>query len=233
MSEKLCTQCHKPHDEDTKWCAACKAHKKRYKAQRIRLAAASGKNRCIKCNNIFDEPHDFKTCNACREKSRGYRKEHRDVLRVQEKEYKDAHRDKIRLHDIFYRNEHHEKLIAQSREYNARHSDVRNANSREYKRDNPMQFRVYEHNRRARKRENGGTFSFKELNEQFERQEGFCYYCGRLLYSSFDNDIHIDHMTPISRGGSNEISNIALSCATCNLKKHAKTAEEFLQEMNK
>lgn len=98
---------------------------------------------------------------------------------------------------------------------------------------NLEKYKTYNNNRRARIKGNGGTFTFKELNEQFERQEGFCYYCGELLYKSFDSSVHIDHMTPISRGGSNDISNIALSCAACNLKKHTQTAEEFLQEMNK
>jgi 5-methylcytosine-specific restriction endonuclease McrA len=41
---------------------------------------------------------------------------------------------------------------------------------------------------------------------------------------------HVDHKTPLSRGGSNWPSNIVCACAECNMKKNAKTAEEFLSE---
>ena len=37
-----------------------------------------------------------------------------------------------------------------------------------------------------------------------------------------------DHVVPLARGGSNDISNIAVACASCNKKKHAKTADEFM-----
>ena len=185
MSEKICTRCHKPHDEDTKWCAACKAKMRVYDSRRVR---PSGPGICRQCHKPFDEPHGFKTCNACREVNSVYNGENRE---------------KQRGYSCWYRKEY------------------------------PEHVKVANHNCRARKKENGGTFTFRELNEQFERQEGFCYYCGKLLYASFESAVHVDHKTPLARGGSNDISNIALSCAACNLKKHTKTAEEFLQEMNK
>lgn len=83
-------------------------------------------------------------------------------------------------------------------------------------------------NRRARINGNGGTYTRKEISDIFEQQEGFCHYCGKLLYASFDSKIHIEHKVPIFRGGSNNIENIALSCATCNHKKGLKTDTEFL-----
>jgi 5-methylcytosine-specific restriction endonuclease McrA len=36
-------------------------------------------------------------------------------------------------------------------------------------------------------------------------------------------------MVPLSRGGTNDISNIVLACANCNLKKHTKTHAEFIK----
>ena len=40
----------------------------------------------------------------------------------------------------------------------------------------------------------------------------------------------IDHATPVSRGGTNEISNLVPSCHKCNADKRSKTREEFLAE---
>lgn len=51
---------------------------------------------------------------------------------------------------------------------------------------------------------------------------GQCEYCG-----AEDGPFHIDHIFPVSRGGTNAVSNLALACAACNLSKGAKTVEEW------
>lgn len=48
-----------------------------------------------------------------------------------------------------------------------------------------------------------------------------CPYC-----NSKKSDT-IDHMTPLSRGGSNDPSNLIAVCRSCNSKKHTKTLIEF------
>jgi len=99
--------------------------------------------------------------------------------------------------------------------------------SNQWWRDHPDARRAKYHKYRARKKGNGGSFTADEINALFEQQEGFCFYCGELLYASFDREIHIEHKIPISRGGSSNIENIALSCSKCNLTKGAKTHDEF------
>lgn len=54
-------------------------------------------------------------------------------------------------------------------------------------------------------------------------QDAKCTYCGVLLSGAY----HIDHKTPVSRGGSNDISNLQILCGPCNLKKGTKTDEEY------
>jgi len=49
-----------------------------------------------------------------------------------------------------------------------------------------------------------------------------CAYCGKA-----DGPFELDHLWPRSRGGSNRVSNLALSCHDCNLAKGDKTAAEF------
>lgn len=51
---------------------------------------------------------------------------------------------------------------------------------------------------------------------------GVCAYCPTPL-----GRYHLDHMTPIVRGGTSDPQNLALACPTC-LRKHAQTADEFL-----
>jgi 5-methylcytosine-specific restriction endonuclease McrA len=49
-----------------------------------------------------------------------------------------------------------------------------------------------------------------------------CFYCGE-----FAEVTHIDHLTPLSRGGSDVWFNLQQSCQKCNLSKGTKTADEF------
>lgn len=56
----------------------------------------------------------------------------------------------------------------------------------------------------------------------FRRDNYTCRYCG-----STAGPFHCDHVIPVSRGGSNEMKNLATACAACNLSKHDKTPEEW------
>ena len=51
-----------------------------------------------------------------------------------------------------------------------------------------------------------------------------CYLCGQLIPMGHR---HVDHITPLSKGGKHRPSNLAVACDTCNLKKNAKTTEEM------
>lgn len=51
-----------------------------------------------------------------------------------------------------------------------------------------------------------------------------CEYCGKEI-GLFE--FHGDHRTPVSRGGSDSIDNIAVACKGCNLDKGSLTAEEY------
>ncbi|MCI0656679.1 MAG: HNH endonuclease [Acidobacteria bacterium] len=54
-------------------------------------------------------------------------------------------------------------------------------------------------------------------------QQDRCFYCERPM----GQDMVIEHLTPIARGGTNAQENIVLACWDCNDKKFLKTAEEF------
>lgn len=57
----------------------------------------------------------------------------------------------------------------------------------------------------------------------FARDNHTCRYCGAHGVS-----LQCDHVTPISRGGSNDLDNLATACKSCNQSKHNKTPDEWL-----
>ena len=62
-------------------------------------------------------------------------------------------------------------------------------------------------------------------NYLLEKHNRKCFYCGKTV-----SDFEVEHMLPKSRGGSNRIDNLTLSCHNCNQKKDTLTAEEFIKQ---
>ena len=56
----------------------------------------------------------------------------------------------------------------------------------------------------------------------FARDNYTCKYCGER-----GGRLECDHITPVSRGGSNDRSNLATACRPCNRAKRDKTPEEW------
>jgi hypothetical protein len=55
-----------------------------------------------------------------------------------------------------------------------------------------------------------------------KRDKFMCTYCG---VSGNDTELEIDHIIPLSKGGSNHISNLTTSCMFCNRKKGNRVLE--------
>ena len=68
------------------------------------------------------------------------------------------------------------------------------------------------------------TFTRKERRYIARSQGNRCMYCGTRL--TVDN-LQIDHMDPVSRGGSNDEENLQALCRRCNIRKGNHTDEEF------
>jgi 5-methylcytosine-specific restriction endonuclease McrA len=78
--------------------------------------------------------------------------------------------------------------------------------------------------RAALQRQASGAHTAAEILQMVEDQGGLCAYCEVPL----DGVYSVDHMIPLSRGGGNDWSNLAITCPPCNMRKHTRTAEEFL-----
>lgn len=97
------------------------------------------------------------------------------------------------------------------------------ANMKKYRKAHPEFIRTLWHKRRAREKNAEGSFTKEQIEALYEEQDELCAYCDVPLNGNY----HIDHVQPLSRGGSNFIENIVISCPTCNLSKGSKTLEEW------
>lgn len=51
-----------------------------------------------------------------------------------------------------------------------------------------------------------------------------CRYCGRVLGPRAR--LHVDHVLPVSRGGSDEPENLVVACERCNVRKGSRLLED-------
>jgi len=63
------------------------------------------------------------------------------------------------------------------------------------------------------------------MGEVFNKTAGHCGYCGIQL-NPFER-WHTDHIVPVSKGGSDELSNLIPACAHCNLSKNSLSVAEY------
>ena len=95
--------------------------------------------------------------------------------------------------------------------------------NRVYREANPEVRRAVYNNRRARVNAAEGSFTAADVRGKLLRQNNSCYWCGTVLGAGF----HVDHVIPLSKGGTNGPENIVCACPSCNLSKGAKMPWEF------
>ncbi len=123
-----------------------------------------------------------------------------------------------------YRKDHPEKRREYDRRYREAHRKQRRESKRQWRRDNPNKEVAQKHRRRALKL----NATVGEVDEAaiYDRDK-VCTYCGT------DDDLTIDHLVPLARGGPHCQDNLAVACRSCNSSKGTKTYEEFMAVSNK
>jgi 5-methylcytosine-specific restriction endonuclease McrA len=87
---------------------------------------------------------------------------------------------------------------------------------RQFYRANPDRAATYSNRRRTRKLVAGGSHTEAEWKEVCARFNHCCAHCGK------QKKLTRDHIIPLVRGGSDDISNIQPLCTSCNSRKGAR-----------
>ena len=162
----------------------------------------------------------FPQCNTC---LAAYRASHREGKAEYNAAYREAHREDIAKLKVKYREEHRAEIAISRKAYRAAHRQEIAASFSVWQKSNLDKCRSYNNKRRAHRAGNGGSHTAQEVRRQGCVQGWLCWWCG----NDCKDEWHEDHLIPLSRGGHNDITNIVISCPTCNLKKHNKTPDEF------
>ena len=118
-------------------------------------------------------------------------------------------------------------------EYDSRRYDIDReeivARAVKWQKDNVLRSRGIGSRRRARKRSNGTyTVTPRDLRRLLHRFRNRCAYCDVPV--AIGDNLHLDHVLPISRGGAHSIGNLLPTCAWCNQSKRTKYLAEWRRD---
>lgn len=120
-----------------------------------------------------------------------------------------------------------ERARERQRKYRKRHPDrVRESNIRslrKWREENREAYRIHCRKRRKLEHNAEGSHTAADIKAIFIAQRGLCF-CGDDLGITY----HVDHMIPLSRGGSDFPENLQLLCPPCNHSKRNKTMSEWI-----
>lgn len=231
-------------DNITKQCTRCGETKIIQEFHRMAKSPDGYRTICKKCRAIAEgkvyipyQPPGFKYCRNCKQMLPrtteyfqasklgrfGLDTRCRKCKNAEGRDYHDANRERVltRKHEYYIDNLEREQKRA--KKYRDEHPTyIHDWYIASKPRLLPLR-RVYASDRRAREMNAEGTYTPQDIEQMYEDQCGYCAYCGIRLFDTY----HLEHIIPLSRGGSNWPENLCLTCRDCNLSKNDKLTAEW------
>lgn len=99
-----------------------------------------------------------------------------------------------------------------------------------WRKANPGRYAASKQRSYAKRKGALGSHTFAEWRRVLEASGFKCAYCNCALT---EKTATRDHAVPLTRGGSNDISNVVVACQKCNSTKYNRTPEEFAKAVSK
>ncbi len=147
-----------------------------------------------------------------------------DTVEASQVKYREVHRVELNAAANERRLADPELFRRRCREWYARNQTEEVQRVLRYQKANPDKVNSIVNTRRARKSAAGGFYVVEDIVAILDRQERVCVGCPTDISDRY----HVDHVHPLSRGGTNWPENLQLLCQPCNSQKTTLTMEEWL-----
>lgn len=139
------------------------------------------------------------------------------------KAYRAATKEAAALRSKAWHQANPEKVRAKSQRWYAANPEQ----APRWRKANPEAVRAIKQRRRAKEREAEGSHTADDIKRIGDAQKWRCHWCAKPTAKAYE----IDHIQPLSRGGSNWPRNLCIACVPCNRSKHASDPVAFAQRL--
>jgi len=230
---KLITEFHrdsKRKDGRRSQCKECQCIKRREYTRLNPDKAKAYREANKERQDTYAKTYQEKNRGEIAERSRRWHQENKERHSAQNRAWQEDHREEERLRLKRSYQENRDQIVSRQREYRRNNKEKERDRQRKWRTVNPEKARAQYSRRHAVVRNSPGSFTPEDIQRIFSLQSGKCVYhsLNPRCHVNLANGYTVDHIVPLSRGGTNFVSNIQLLCEHCNKSKCNKTHDEYL-----
>jgi len=188
--------------------------------------------KCIKCGEEKSINEFYKGDYCCKDCYKRYQREYlsKNKQRIKERDrrYYFKHKENIlkSFHTWYLENkeQHKQKVRKNYLKNKERYDKVWNKWASKNTNKLTLYSKRLDAQRRTQERNNGGSFTTQEWLNLCSQYGNRCLSCNKKL------PLEVDHIIPVSRGGTSYISNIQPLCKHCNCSKGTKTMDYKIKD---
>ena len=181
---------------------------------------------CKVCDKEYQKEYRENNKDTIKEKNKVYRENNKDKIREYKKEYRENNKDKIREGRKVHYENNKDKVREGRKVYYENNKDTILEKNKVYYENNKDKVREWSKRYQHKKRGNGGSYTKAQWLDALEYFDYKCAYTGECIKHSCD----IEHIVPISKGGTSYIWNLVPSTKSANCSKHNRDMEEWYKE---
>ncbi len=166
---------------------------------------------------FYEKKSICKTCQNAKDKE--YYRKNRETKISKKKVYNQSNVDKIKKYQKHYRDKTTEKRLKYANNWRKENKDRLKKMNSSWQKRNPAKVVALSQRHRSLKMNAQGSYTAKEWLELVELHDGKCVACG------VKGKLTVDHVVPLSKGGTNFIDNLQPLCSKCNSSKGTKTID--------
>jgi len=180
--------------------------------------------KCIECSAESSKKHwaENKSCPERKAKRAKYNSENKKTINEYVKSYRSENKEQVRARDRAYRKRNIDARRCLEKKWQKENveliKEINKVASTLYRKNNPEKRKAAVQNCMANRKMAEGRYVAADVIRILKGQKMKCAACSVCLKKGY----HMDHIFPLSKGGTNWPDNLQALCAACNLSKSAK-----------